>query len=140
MSDQLVRVIVAVVLLVHGAGHVLGVLPAFGITLGRTQAAGSWLFTDGTGVAGGREMGFVLWAVTLVGFVAAGLALLGWLLPQSWWQGLAIASAVLSTLVVAAFWWGLPFLFPHKLGAMAVNAAVFVCLLWLRWPPQLLAD
>lgn len=140
MSAQALRVLWVIVLVFHGVGHALGVLPAFGLTLSRTHAAGSWILADSSGVAGGRQVGYVLWVVTLVGSIAAGLALLGWLIPQSWWQGLAIVSAALSMMMVVFYWWGLPFMFPHKLGAIAVNVGVFVCLLWLRWPPQLLSD
>lgn len=140
MSAVTLRVVAASLLIFHGVGHALGVLPAFGVTLGRTHAAGSWLISGPTGTAGVRELGFVLWVVTLLGFVAAGLGLLGWLVPQAWWQGLAITSAILSLLTLALFWSGLPLLFPHKIGAIAVNLAVLVCLLWLRWPSALLGD
>ena len=43
-------------------------------------------------------------------------------------------------LALVFFWWGLPFLLLHEIGAIAVNLAVFVCILWLRWPAQLLGD
>jgi hypothetical protein len=138
MSAQALRLVLAFILVFHGVGHALGILPAFGITLGKNHAAGSWLFGEATGTGGLREVGFALWSVTLLGFLAAGLSLLGWLVPQSWWQTLAIGSAMLSILTLAVFWWGLPLLFPHKVGATAVNVAVLVCLLWLRWPSVLL--
>lgn len=140
MSTLTLRSVVAIILILHGVGHALGLLPAFGLTLGRTHAAGSWLFTGPTGTPGLRELGFALWSVTLLGFLAAGLGLLGWLVPQAWWQGLATGSAILSLLAVVFFWSGLPLLFPHKIGAIAVNVAVLVCLLWLRWPAALLGE
>ena len=140
MSTQMLRVIVAVVLLFHGVGHALGVLPAFGLTLGRTHAAGSWLAAGANGIGRGQAIGFALWALALVGFVSAGFAVVGWLVPQSWWSVLALVSAVVSMLALVFFWWGLPLLFPHKVGAIAANLAVFVCVLWLRLPSQLLED
>jgi hypothetical protein len=140
MSAQTLRVIVAVVLIFHGVGHALGVLPAFGVTLGRTHAAGSWLAMGANGAGRGQAIGFALWAIALVGFVSAGFAVLGWLVPQTWWSLLALVSAFVSMVALVFFWWGLPFLFPHKIGAIAVNLAVFICLLWLRWPSALLGD
>jgi hypothetical protein len=37
---------------------------------------------------------------------------------------------------LALFWNSFASLFPNKIGAIAVNIAVLVCLLWLNWPTE----
>ncbi|UCF20310.1 MAG: hypothetical protein JSU87_02560 [Gemmatimonadota bacterium] len=131
----MLRVAVAVVLIAHGLGHALGILPLFGIKLSGTHAFTSWLVTEQLGGAATRGLGLTLWLAALIGFVVAGLGLLDWLVPPDSWQPLAIAAALASLVAIALFWGGLPFFFPNKVGAIAVDLAVLVSLLWLRWPP-----
>ena len=140
MSAQALRVVIAVVLLFHGVGHALGVLPAFGLTLGRTHAAGSWLWADSSESQGAAS------GVRAMGRDASRFCRSRF--GTSWLVGSAILVARTCSRVGSSIYadgerlsgGAFRSLFPHKLGAIAVNVAVFVCLLWLRWPPQLLAD
>lgn len=139
MSVATMRILIVAVLLAHGIGHVLGILPAFGRRLSQTHSAESWLLTGALGdtLAGG--LGLVLWSAGLVWFVAAAMGLAGWLLPDQWWERFAVTGALVSLLTVVLYWNGLPFLFPNKLGAIAVDIAVLASLLWLRWPAGVLS-
>jgi hypothetical protein len=56
--------------------------------------------------------------------------------PHEWWRTLAIVSAVVSLVALALFWNAFIYLFPHKVGAIAVNVAVLVGLLWANWPSE----
>jgi hypothetical protein len=78
----------------------------------------------------------VLYLAGLVGFLGAALALLGWGVPHDWWRTLAVASSVISLVALLLYWDALIFLFPHKVGALAVNVATLVCLLVLSWPSE----
>jgi hypothetical protein len=61
---------------------------------------------------------------------------MGWLVPHEWWRMLAIVSAVVSLIALVLFWNAFIYLFPHKVGAIAVNVAVLVGLLWANWPSE----
>lgn len=134
MAMSATRIVVALVLVGHGVGHALGVLPAVGIRLSGSHSAQSWLFTSLLGDTAARGIGALLWTIGLVLFVGAGLGCLGWLVPTAWWRSLAISAAAVSLVTLALFWHGFPFLFPNKIGAIAVDVAVLLSVLWLRWP------
>lgn len=83
-----------------------------------------------------RILCIILYGLALIGFVGTALALLGWGVPHDWWRTLAVASAVISLAALLLFWNALIFLFPHKVGDLAVNVATLVCLLALNWPAE----
>jgi hypothetical protein len=101
-------------LIIHGFAH-------WEITTawGSKESASSWLL----GQAG--ALGTVLWAVTLVGFILAGLAVF---IGLGIWRPLAIASAVISLVTMALFWH-----FSMIIGAV-VDVGILVALLWAKWP------
>lgn len=107
---------IAAVLIVHGLGHAGGYW-----MLARSWAANSlamsplrWIFIG-------------LWLAAALGFVAVGIGLLT---HQSWWRSLAVISALLSLPSTILF-----FSFNINLvGALFVDVAVLVSLLWVRWP------
>lgn len=129
MSDSLWGVIIAVILIAHGLGHGLGMLAAVGVKLSPTHASYSWLFTRLLGDTGARVIGFVIWLLALVGFVGAGLGLLGWVVPPESWPEWAMAASAISLGCLAFFWDGLPFFFPNKIGVIVVDVAVLGYLL-----------
>jgi len=144
MSATLLRAIVALIFAFHGVGHAMGIIPALGLAGGEGASQGwlqnwssrSWLLTDLLGDAVSRVVCAALYGLALVGFVGAALGLLGWGLPHDWWRPLATISAVISLLALVLFWDALIFLFPHKVGALAINVATLVCLLALNWPAE----
>ena len=71
-----------------------------------------------------------------VGFIAAAMALMGWLVPHDMWRTLAIWSSVISLIAIILFWNAFVTLFPNKIGAIAVDVATLVALLWANWPSE----
>jgi hypothetical protein len=126
MSESNLMLIIIMILLFHGIGHIMGVIPALGLI--DTQQTGkqwlknwscqSWLPGDNRLICG------VLYLLAFIGFVAAGLSLWGVLFPAHWWPILALVSAVISMAAVIFFWHALILFFPHKVGAIAVNLAI----------------
>jgi len=136
MSGTTLRIIIAFVLFVHGAGHSMGVLAAVGLSSIDTWNPRSWLLTNILGDTLSRIICIILFAAALVGFVAAALGLMGWVVPHDLWRTLALVSAVVSLIAIILFWNAFVAFFPNKVGAIAVNVAVLVCLLWLNWPSE----
>ncbi|MGD8625376.1 MAG: hypothetical protein PVF47_08360 [Anaerolineae bacterium] len=144
MSGTVLRAVIAFVFFFHGVGHAMGIIPALGLidTAGSDQgwlknwSSHSWLLTDFLGSGASAVLCAILYLAGLIGFVGAALALLGWGLPHDWWRTLALVSAVVSLVALVLYWQALIFLFPHKVGALAVNLATLVCLLGLNWPSE----
>lgn len=144
MSGTVLRAIIAFVFAFHGVGHAMGMLPALGIVHAegsskdwlRNWSSHSWLLTDLLGTAVARVLCTILYGAALIGFMLAALALLGWGVPHDWWRTLAVVSSVISLVALLLFWKALIFLFPHKVGALAINIATLVCLLMLSWPSE----
>ena len=139
MSADTVRGLVFGALMIHGLGHggALGALiwMAFRPSdpTGGWHAARSWLLPTLPAAAATSVAG-AFWIVAMLGFVAAALSFWGFGLPGEGWRPLAIGSAVVSLVGITLFFgtWP-PF---NTLAALAVNVAVLVSLLWLRWPAQ----
>jgi len=128
MSGGFWRVVVALVIMVHGIGHVLFLAPCLGITQWG-QSAHSWLLTKTLGDVATQVIGSLLWLVVIAGFVAAGIGLLG---QYAWWRTLAVASAGVSLLVLVLFASGTNT--QPLLSAAVMDIAILVVLLWLEWP------
>lgn len=136
MSSTTLRLIIALVLFVHGIGHVMGIMPMMGLSTIETWNARSWLLTSLLGDTITRVIGFIIFAAAMIGFIGAALGLMDWLVPHEWWRMLAIVSAVISLVAIALFWNAFVTFFPNKLGAIAVNAAVLIGLLIADWPTE----
>jgi hypothetical protein len=136
MSGTTLRLIIAAVLFVHGIGHVLGIMAALQSNPSENWSSRSWLLTGLIGDTASRVISFVLFLGALIGFIGAALALMDWLLPHEWWRSMSVISAVISLLALGLFWKAFPSFFPNKIGAIVVNVAVLVTLLWLEWPTE----
>jgi len=136
LSPTTLRTLIGLVLLVHGIGHVMALLPALNITSTEKWHHRSWLLNNILGDTASRIIVVVLFGAATIGFIGAALSLFGWLLPHEYWRTLGTVSAVISLIALALFWNSFAALFPNKIGAIAVDAAVLVCLLWLNWPSE----
>ena len=132
----MIKIVIAVVLLAHGIGHVLGPLQVLKVTqVNPTWAGDSWLLTGVAGQTMSNIIGLVLWIGALVGFVAAAAVVMGWL-PASWWVPLAVGSSIASLVAIALF----PTAFPttSTVGAAVVDVGVLVAVIGLKWTPAAL--
>jgi hypothetical protein len=136
MSGTTLRAVIAIVFFIHGVGHSMGVIPALRqVNLG-SWSSRSWLLTDLLGDTASRVICIILYGTALVGFIAAALGLLGWVVPHDSWRTLALVSAVISLVAIALYWNAFVSLIPNKVGAVGVDIAVLVCLLVLNWPTE----
>lgn len=134
MSPKTMQIVVSAVLILHGIGHVMGILPAAGLLQTESWHSRSWLLTGALGDPTSKAISIVLWAVLTVAFVAAGAGALGWSVTQGSWRTIALAAAVVSLVSLALFWNSFVTFFPNKVGAIAVNVAIIYGVLWAHWP------
>jgi hypothetical protein len=141
MPDSVVRLVIAGALLLHGLGHG-GALAALawigarpGTDTGPWHAARSWLAT-GLSAGTATAVASSFWIASLIGFVAAALAFWGIALPAEAWRPLAVASALVSLVGIVVFFGTWPMF--NTLAALAMNVAVLVALVGMRWPPETL--
>ena len=139
MSDQIIKLVIAAVLLLHGLGHggALGALiwveRLSGTNTSGWLAARSWLFPS-LSVSAAITTASIFWVVSLIGFVATALSFWGLLVPAEAWRPLAVASAIVSILGITLFFGTWPMF--NTLAALGVNVAVLITQLWTHWPPQ----
>jgi multisubunit Na+/H+ antiporter MnhC subunit len=128
----MLKIVIGLVLIAHGIGHSIGILGAFKIAAVNPAWQGdSWILSNVAGDTIAQAIGTTLWLIAMIGFVALGLVVFGWL-PAAWWQPLAIASSVASLLGVLLF----PMAFPtfSTIGAIVVDVAVLAAV-WRGWVP-----
>ena len=138
MSTATMRTIIAITMIFQGIGHFMGLMPILGIKLSDSHSGKSWLLTGSLGEKLSHVVGFFVWSAALLCFVLAGLSLLGWLVPQDWWQLLVKIAAIISLVGLAFFWNAFPFFFPNKLGVITVDCALLISLFFLKWPHHIL--
>jgi len=129
------RWVVGLVLIAHGIGHTLGLIPLFKENLVSGWNLRSWLLTDPLGETASKGISGVLFAAGTAVFILAGLGVLEWGIPHEWWRPLGFGGAVVSTVALTLFWNAFPSLFPNKVGALAVNVALLGGFIGLwHWP------
>jgi hypothetical protein len=126
--------LLAVLLMAHGLVHVsLNTVPyasttPFWPSFWRPEPGHSWLLQGvGLGTETNRLVGGVLLIIATIGFLLAGLALGGWIVPHGWWPSLGLASTAASLLLFL--------LFPHPW--LVVGIALSLGTVWAiraGWP------
>ena len=139
MSDPMIKLLAAGVLLLHGLGHggALGALTWIrlrpGTPTGDWLAARSWLVPS-LPADTATTIASAFWIASLVGFVVAAMSFWGVLVPGEVWRPLGVAVALVSIAGIVLFFGTWPMF--NTLAALGLNVAVLVALLWLYWPPQ----
>ena len=134
MSPETLRIILGVLFIGHGLGHIMGIMPALRLFTTEGWSSHSWLLTKPLGDTAARIISIILFLIVVLGSVGAGLALLGWLMPYAWWRLLAITSSVVSLVAITLYWNAFIALFPHKIAAIALDLATLAALLVANWP------
>lgn len=133
------KILIAALIIVHGfivAGQSSGSFNPVGglnnpawLSWWPANLGQSWLLAmlnvERTLVA--RAGGF-LWLVAGVALVAAGLGLVGVLVPAGWWRTLALSGAAISLVMLA--------IYLHPFYGIGIGASIMllIALLWKQWP------
>jgi hypothetical protein len=130
MPNDVVRMILALVVLAHGIGHVL-FAPALAGALRVAANGHSWLLTGLIGDGATRALASVVAIALLVAFVgaAAGIAL-----QMGWARGVLLGAAIGSIVLVAAMWDGLPT--SSALFGLAFDVVIVVAAALGWWPSE----
>ena len=139
MTTKTVKLIVFIVLLVHGIGHIQGVVASLGIKINNSNARISWLLKD-LGENLNSKICYVLFFITAICGILTALSFKGILFSESVWQSLAMVTAVSSTLCLIIFPNGFAMFF-NKIGAIAVNLLIYYSIVFSQnWPAVLFED
>ena len=137
------KFLIGVLLIIHGlivAGQAAGSFgstiprelqnPSFvswwPINMGRSWLL-AWLGLEKTLIT--YRIGGLLWLAGGITLVAAGLGVLGWIIPPDWWRSLAMIGAAISLFMLIIYF------NPITIIGTASSLAVLVALLWAKWPP-----
>ena len=96
------------------------------INMGRSWLL-AWLGLEKTLIT--YRIGGLLWLAGGITLVAAGLGVLGWIIPPDWWRSLAMIGAAISLFMLIIYF------HPITIIGTASSLAVLVALLWAKWPP-----
>jgi hypothetical protein len=128
MSADVLRIVIGIAVVAHGVGHVLFMPPLNGVL--RLDSNGhSWLLGGILSDGGTAILASVLASLAGVAFVATGV---GIVLQTGWWRQLAILASVVSIVLVAAMWNGVPT--SSAAFALAFDVVVLLALLVAHWP------
>lgn len=139
MTTKTIKLLVFLALLVHGIGHIQGVICGFGVKFTSSTSNISWLL-KGFGDNINRIICVILFfGASLFGIMAA-LAFKDVLFSNGAWQTLALISAIFSTVCLVLFPASLAIFF-NKIGAIAVNLAIYYSILFKgQWPSVLFEE
>jgi hypothetical protein len=90
----------------------------------------SWLGLDETIFI--YRAGGLLWLAGGILLVAAGLGVLGFIIPTEWWRSLAVAGAAISLFMLVIY------LHPILTIGTGLSIVILVALLWTHWPSSTL--
>jgi predicted permease len=133
MSSQTIKSIAFLVLLIHGIGHLQGVVSSAGVKFRNSSSNRSWLLRS-MGDQWNRLICLILYLAAGILGIFAALIFLGLFGPESQWTSLALSCAIFSTIGLVLFPKALAMFF-NKAGAITVNLIIFYSILLNgQWP------
>jgi hypothetical protein len=124
----MLKLVLAVVVLAHGVGHLLFLGPSLRVVDWAAQTSHSWLLTGTLGDGPTRAIASAIWAVT-IGLFVVGVA--GYLAGTDWWRPAIVAGALVSAVGILLFWDGLPS--SSAIFALACDVLLLLTLLVANW-------
>ena len=125
MSASTLKLVITIIIVAHGIGHIMPLLAAFGLKISQSHSLHSWAFSSLIGEKPTTILAVMYWLLPLIGFVVAGLGMYDILISFNSWQQVALVSAIISSIGLVFFWNAFPFLIPNKVGVIVVNILVW---------------
>ena len=133
----MLEIALAVLLIAHGLVHsILASAPNPAAAIAKpgaffTSVERTWLLPQrGISASTIRWTGIILVVISTVGFVMAGLGILGIPGLSTIWRSAAVVSASVSLLLLILFW------HPWLVIGVLIDVAVLATLLWANWPTR----
>jgi len=121
--------VIAIVVLAHGLGHVLFLVPALRLADWAGQTSHSWALTAPLGDVPVRGIAALIWTAAIVLFTA-GVA--GFVTDREWWRTITIVASIVSIAGLVLFWDGIAT--SSAIFALTFDVVVLVSLLVAHWP------
>lgn len=144
VSLQIVRVLIAGALLLHGIAHAIALAAVVAQSLRGTSASRipirCWLLAS-LRPKTAAMLALPFWTFSTATFLASSASFWGMILSGLAWRHLALVGSAVSTAGIVFFsgaWPGSPNPRRSALNtaiALVMNLVILVCLLWLGWPP-----
>lgn len=125
----MIKLILALVVLAHGVGHLLFLAPTTRLADWAGQTGHSWLLSGSVGDMPTRIVGSVLWTAAISLFVA-GVG--GMTTSQEWWRTVTVVGAVVSAAGIVVMWDGIAT--SNAVMAIVFDALVVIALVFAHWP------
>ena len=139
MTIKTIKLIVFLALLVHGIGHLQGVVAGLGVKFFKSSSTDSWLL-KGLGEGANRFICLILHLLTAVTGVLTALCFKDIFLQEGSWEMLALVTALCSTACLVLFPRALAMFF-NKAGAVAVNLWIYYSILLNgNWPAEIFGE
>lgn len=139
MSTKTIKLLVFLAFLVHGIGHIQGVIGSLGVKMSNSSSSVSWLL-KGPGAGTNRTICFILYSGAALFGILTALSFKGILFATSSWELFALITAFISTAGLILFPNALAMFF-NKIGAIAVNLIIYYSVLFNgKWPSVIFED
>jgi hypothetical protein len=139
MPTKTIQTIVFILILVHGIGHIQGIVNSLGVKFHSSSSNVSWLL-KGLDDRTNRIICLVLYLTAALFGILTAFAFAGVFLSTSAWTTLALITAFASTASLILFPRALAMFF-NKAGAIAVNLIIFYSILFKgNWPDVIFKD
>ena len=139
MQTKTIKLLVFLTFLVHGIGHIQGVIAGLGVKFNESNSTISWLI-KGLGEDTNRYLCLALYLGAAIGGILTAMSFVGVLVPEGIWQTMALITAVFSTLSLVLFPNALAMFF-NKVGAVLVNLIIYYSILFNgNWPSEVFED
>jgi hypothetical protein len=133
MSPKTIKLLAFIILLVHGIGHLQGVVSSMGIRFHGSSSNVSWLL-KGLGGRSNRLICLILYLLATIFGILTALSFNDIIISTSLWTNLALITAFVSLAGLILFPRALAMFF-NKAGSVAVNGIIFYSILFNgHWP------
>lgn len=119
-------------LMIHGIGHLLGVVVSFSRKQSENWNTDSWLFNNWTSLSTRRSISSWVFLLPALASIVAALSLKGWMYEVSEWREVALIAAISSLIAIGIFPKALYSVF-NRTAAILLNIGIIALMYMQPW-------